>query len=150
MSVRGFDSRGSDVSRLATRPAMVSEAQRAAWGATVGVAVALQWAVVLALAGITWTWFGSGDAQSLLWGGGVVALPNALLALWLSLRLYRTGAVGFTALLGGEFLKLGLTIALLVIVVGVLKPPVAWPALMVGVVAALNAQWFAVWLTRNF
>ena len=124
-------------------------AQKAAWGATVGKAIALQWAVVLLLAGIAWVWFGVRSAQSLLLGGAAVALPNALLALWLTLRLYRTGAVGMVSMLAGELLKLGVTIALLVIVVGALKPQVVWLALIIGVVAALKAQWLAVWFTRN-
>jgi hypothetical protein len=42
-----------------------------------------------------------------------------------------------------------MTIALLVIVVVALKPHVAWLALIVGVVAALKAQWLAVWFTRD-
>ena len=124
-------------------------AQRAAWGVTVGKAVALQWAVVLLLAGIAWGWVGIRGAQSLLLGGAAVALPNALLALWLTLRLHRTGTVGMTSMLAGELLKLGMTIALLVIVVGALKSQVAWLALIIGVVAALKAQWLAVWFTRN-
>jgi F0F1-type ATP synthase assembly protein I len=124
-------------------------AQRAAWGATVGKTIALQWAVVLLLAGVAWIFFGTGSAKSLLVGGGAVALPNALLAAWLTARLYRVGTVGFASMLAGELLKLGMTIALLVIVVVALKPQVAWLALIVGVVAALKAQWLAVWFTRN-
>jgi hypothetical protein len=34
-------------------------------------------------------------------------------------------------------------------VVRALQPEVAWIALIVGVVAALKAQWLAVWFTRN-
>jgi ATP synthase protein I len=123
-------------------------AQRASWRATVGIAIALQWAVILVLAGIAWIW-GAAAARSLLLGGAAVALPNTLLALWLTLRLYRSGAVGMTSMLAGEMLKLGTTIALLVIVVAALKPGIAWLALIVGVVAALKAQWLAVWFTRN-
>ena len=123
--------------------------QRAAWGATVGKTIALQWAVILLLAGVAWAAFGVGSAKSLLVGGGAVAVPNALLALWLTVRLYRVGAVGMVSMLAGELLKLGTTIALLVIVVVALKPHVAWLALIVGVVAALKAQWLAVWFTRN-
>jgi F0F1-type ATP synthase assembly protein I len=124
-------------------------AQRAAWSTTVGKTIALQWAVILLLAGVAGAGFGIGSAKSLLLGGVVVALPNALLALWLTLRLYRAGAVGMVSMLAGELLKLGMTIALLVIVVVALKPHVAWLALIVGVVAALKAQWLAVWFTRN-
>ena len=123
--------------------------QRAAWGATVGKTIALQWAVILLLAGVAWMFFGTGSAKSLLVGGGAVAVPNALLAAWLTARLYRVGTVGFASLLAGELLKLGMTIALLVIVVVAHKPQIAWLALIVGVVAALKAQWLAVWFTRN-
>ena len=130
-------------------PADSPAVQRARWDATVGVAVALQWAVILALAAVTWIGFGDVGAKSLLCGGLAVALPNALLALWLTLRLRRAGTVGVAAMLGGELLKLGMTVALLVIGVGALKPQIAWLALIVGVVAALKAQWLAVWFTRN-
>ena len=37
----------------------------------------------------------------------------------------------------------------LTIVVVALRPHIAWLALIVGVVAALKAQWLAVWFTRN-
>ncbi|MGH8441722.1 MAG: ATP synthase subunit I, partial [Nevskiaceae bacterium] len=97
-------------------PADSTGAQRASWRATVGIAIALQWGVILALSGIAWIW-GDVAAQSLLLGGAAVAVPNALLALWLTLRLYRGGTVGLTSMLAGELLKLGVTIALLVIVV---------------------------------
>jgi ATP synthase protein I len=123
--------------------------QRAAWRATVGKTIALQWAVVLLLAGVAWGAFGAGSAKSLVLGGVAVALPNALLALWLTARLYRAGSVGFVSMLAGELLKLGMTVALLAAVVVALKPQVAWLALIVGVVAALKAQWLAVWFTRN-
>jgi ATP synthase protein I len=124
-------------------------AQRTAWNATVGKTIALQWAVILLLAGVAWVAFGAGSAKSLVLGGVAVALPNALLALWLTARLYRVGTVGFVSMLAGELLKLGMTVALLTAVVVALKPQVAWLALIVGVVAALKAQWLAVWFTRN-
>lgn len=125
------------------------EAQRAAWGATVGKAIALQWVVIILCAGLAWIWPGAGAGQSLFLGGAAVAVPNALLAAWLTLRLYRVGTVGMVSMLSGELLKLGMTVALLVIVVGALKPQVVWLALIVGVVVALKAQWLAVWFTRN-
>jgi ATP synthase protein I len=129
-------------------PVQSAGAQRASWRTTVGVALALQWSVILVSSGIAW-FFGDRAAQSLLLGGAAVAVPNALLAAWLTLRLYRRGPVGAAGMLGGELLKLGATIALLVIVVRTLGADVAWMALIVGVVAALKAQWLAVWFTRN-
>ena len=123
-------------------------AQRASWRTTVGIAIALQWSVILVCSGIAWVW-GDRAALSLLLGGVAVAVPNALLAAWLTLRLYRSGPVGVAGMLAGELGKLGATIALLVIVARALQPDVAWIALIVGVVAALKAQWLAVWFTRN-
>lgn len=129
-------------------PADSTGAQRASWRTTVSIAIGLQWAVILVFCGIAWFW-GDRAAQSLLLGGAAVAVPNALLAAWLTLRLYRSGAVGVAGMLGGELLKLGMTVALLVIVVRALQAQVAWLALIIGVVAALKAQWLAVWFTRN-
>jgi ATP synthase protein I len=123
--------------------------QRAAWGAVVGKTIALQWIVILLFAGLAWAAAGTRGAQSALLGGAAVAVPNALLALWLTLRLYRVGTVGVASMLGGELLKLGMTITLLVVVVVALKPQISWLALIVGVVGALKAQWLAVWFTRN-
>jgi F0F1-type ATP synthase assembly protein I len=129
-------------------PAVSEGAQRGSWAATVGTAVALQWVVILALAGMAFIWGGNKSAMSLLAGGACVALPNALFAAWLTLRMRRGGAAGPAAMLGGELAKLGLTIALLVFVVKG-NPGVAWLALIVGVIGALKAQWLALWFTRN-
>lgn len=120
------------------------------WGATVGTTIALQWLVVLvlsALAGVVW---GLAVAVSLFCGGAAVAVPNSSLALWLSLRRMRTGGIGVTSLMAGELLKLGLTIALLVLMVVQLKPVLSWLAVIAGVVAALKAQWLALWVTKEF
>jgi ATP synthase protein I len=119
------------------------------WGKTVGTAVGLQWLVVLGLAAVVWAVFGASGGVSLFCGGSAVALPNALLALWLTVRVMRTGSAGTTAMVLGEFLKLGLTIVLLVAIVVRMKAGLSWPALLVGVVAALKAQWLALWFTRR-
>jgi len=122
---------------------------KAAWGATVGTAVALQWAVVLTMAAAAWTWGGVHSAASLLGGGAAVAIPNALLALWLTIRVRRVGSLTTTALLLGEFLKLGLTMALLVLVAVKLRLVLVWLAFIIGVIGALKAQWLALWFTRK-
>jgi ATP synthase protein I len=109
----------------------------------------LQWAVVVVLAGAAWLLGGKTGAVSLLLGGGSVALPNALLAAWLTLRVRRPGGAGLGAMLGGEMLKLGLTFALLVLAVKA-TPTLSWLALLVGVIGALKAQWLALWVTRRF
>ena len=114
-----------------------------------GTAVALQWGVILALAAVAWLWGGETSAVSLLLGGASVALPNALLAAWLTVRIRRTGVAGPAAMLGGELAKLALTVVMLVTVVRG-HPGVSWLALLIGVAGALKAQWLAVWFTRNF
>lgn len=125
-------------------------AQRASWNATVGTAVALQWGVILGLAGLAWIWSGEVGARSLFLGGAAVALPNAVLALWLTLRLQQAVTSGVVAVMMGELLKLSATIALLIAVAVNLKSEVVWLALIVGVIGALKAQWLALWFTRRF
>jgi ATP synthase protein I len=124
--------------------------QRTTWGATVGTAIALQWGVVIICAGLAWIWSGPVAAQSLFFGGASVAAPNAILALWLTLRMMKTGSAGAAAMMFGEILKIVLTIGLLVMVVVRLRPDMSWPAMLVGVVGALKAQWLALWFTRQF
>jgi F0F1-type ATP synthase assembly protein I len=116
----------------------------------VGTAIALQWAVVLVLAAAAAVLAGGKGALFLFLGGGAVALPNAMLALWLSLRIRRSGSAGAVAMFAGELLKLGCTIALLVAIVARLRHDLMWLPLVIGVVAALKAQWLALWVTRRY
>jgi len=122
---------------------------KSGWGPVVGRTIALQWAVILILAAVAWIWAAEAGAISLLLGGAAVAVPNALLALWLTVRVYRFGALATTALLVGELLKLGLTLALLAILVALFKHAMVWPAFIAGGVGALKAQWLALWFTRH-
>lgn len=123
--------------------------QQSIWGATVGTAIALQWGVILALAVLAWPIGGQIAATSLFYGGAAVAFPNTALAAWLTLRVLKTGNAGAATMMFGEILKIALTISLLVMVVVRLRPDVSWPALIVGVVGALKAQWLALWVTRR-
>jgi F0F1-type ATP synthase assembly protein I len=122
---------------------------KSVWGAVVGRAIGLQWAVVFALAVAAGLWAGKMGAVSAFLGGAAVAVPNALLALWLTLRVRQFGALSTAALLLGEFLKLGLTLAMLALVVARFRHGMVWPALIVGVIGALKAQWLALWFTRD-
>ncbi|MFO1435308.1 MAG: ATP synthase subunit I [Gammaproteobacteria bacterium] len=94
-------------------------------------------------------WVGKPGAVSIFLGGAAVAVPNALLALWLTIRVRRFGALSTAALLLGEFLKLGLTLAVLALVVAKFRHAIVWPALIIGVIGALKAQWLALWFTRD-
>lgn len=124
--------------------------QQAIWGATIRKAVVLQWGVILALAGGAWLVAGQIAAWSLWCGGAAVALPNTALALWLLTRMQYTGMTGAAAIMRGEVLKLGLTTAMLVVMAKQLRPELSWPALLVGLVGALKAQWLSLWMTRRF
>ena len=125
-------------------------AQMTGWKNTVGTAIALQWALVMIFAAAAWLIGGNSAALSLFCGGAAVALPNALLALWLTLRLRSKGAVGAAGMMTGELLKLTFTLAAIVLVAVKLKPELSWLAMLTGVVVALKGQWLALWVTRRY
>lgn len=125
-------------------------AQMTGWRNTVGTAIALQWALVIIFAAAAWLVGGNFAALSLFCGGAAVALPNALLALWLTLRLRSKGAVGAAGMMTGELLKLTFTLAAIVLVAVKLKPELSWLAMLTGVVVALKGQWLALWVTRRY
>jgi ATP synthase protein I len=129
-------------------PNEANGARRTGWAATVGTALLLQWGVVLAIGAVAWLW-GSRAGASAVLGGAAVALPNTLLAAWLTARVLRHGVAGPAAMLGGEMLKLGMTVGLMYAAVRA-NPGVQWLALLAGVVGALKAQWLAVWFTRKY
>ena len=115
-----------------------------------GTAIALQWSIILVLAGAAWLVSGEGVARSLLGGGAAVALPNAVLAWWLTLRVRRAGNAGAGAMMFGEILKLAFTLAAIVLVIENLKPGLSWLAMLLGVLVALKSQWLALWVTRRY
>lgn len=129
-------------------PNEASGARRDGWAATVGVALLLQWGVVAAICAVAWLWGGRASASAFI-GGVSVALPNTLLAAWLTARLLKHGGAGPAAMLGGELLKLGMTVALMLALVRA-NPGVTWLALIAGVIGALKAQWLALWVTRKY
>lgn len=109
----------------------------------------MQWGVVLALSALVWVW-STAAALSLLAGGAAVAAPNAMLALWLTVRGRAGGGSMALVMMVGEMLKLGLTLALLVMIGVRFKPLLNWLALVAGVLLALKAQWLALWMTRRY
>ena len=125
-------------------------AQMTGWKNTVGTAIAMQWAFVTIFAVAAWLLGGESVARSLFCGGAAVALPNAVLALWLTLRLRSKGAVGAAGMMGGELLKLIFTLGAILLVAVRLKPELSWLAMLTGVVVALKAQWVALWVTRRY
>jgi F0F1-type ATP synthase assembly protein I len=98
---------------------------------------------------IVWVGFDPLSAMSAFAGGTAVALPNTLFALSLVLRMKLRGSISAVTLLGGEVVKLVLTVTLLVLAAKFgLRQPV-WLAMIGGVVLAVKAQWLALWVTRK-
>jgi ATP synthase protein I len=111
--------------------------------------VAAQFLTTLFVAAGAWIIGGHRAAVSSLLGGLACALPNGLFALNLARLSHgsKPRADGGTesakayafALLFGEFVKVVLTIALLVLIARMVRE-VVWPALLVAVVAVLLMQ----------
>jgi len=106
-------------------------------------AVFLQAAVSLLAAAVTWAVWGMNPALSLLAGGGSIVIPNALLALRLTLGTPSQAAV---TLLVGEFLKIGLSV-LLIYLAYLWIVDLSWGALIVGLILTLNVLLLAPWVS---
>lgn len=122
---------------------------KANWTAAVLITLGLQWGIVLAFAAVAFAVAGERGATSCIAGGAAVAVPNAILALSLSLKVRHGRVISAATFLVGEGLKLLMTIAALVLAIRWLSKGLAWPAFIAGVIGALKAQWLALWYTRN-
>ena len=105
-------------------------------------AVFHQIVATLIVAGIAWFWVGVHAALSAGLGGAAIAVPNLLfaLSLWARTRSGRASVGGF---LVGEFIKVAVTLALLVIVAGAYRE-LHWLALLAGLFVALKANLFVI------
>ena len=112
-------------------------------------AVGLQFAVILVLglvAGLVSGWPG---AKALVLGGLVAALPSALFALRLSMHRGRSPESYPVVFFIGEFVKVGLVLALLAAIVR-WQPEIRWLPLIIGLVAALKAPLLLPLAQRGF
>jgi ATP synthase protein I len=112
------------------------------------VAVGLQVAAVLVLAlgaGLFSDW---PDAGSLVLGGVAAIIPNGLFALRLAVHQGRPAESYPGVFFLGEFGKIGLSAALLVLI-ALWVDAVSWLPLMIGWIAALKAPLFALMMVRN-
>ncbi|MBI5255224.1 MAG: ATP synthase subunit I [Burkholderiales bacterium] len=99
--------------------------------------------VVAALLG--WLLTGRNEvAWSLLYGAATVVVPGALMARGMTSRLSSmapgTSAVSFML---WEFLKIGVSVVMLVVANRIVQPLV-WPALLVGLVVCIKVYWVAL------
>lgn len=113
----------------------------------------LQLVVGLACVAVIRLWTGSGVAMaSALYGVAAVVLPNMLLARGMTKRVDSAVAspVGVAAgFMGWEFLKIGASIAMLVLAPKVV-PGLSWPALLVTLAVCIKVNWLALaWRGRR-
>ncbi|MBP8278486.1 MAG: ATP synthase subunit I [Propionivibrio sp.] len=87
---------------------------------------------------------GTRGAVSAAIGGLVCAIPNLLFATHLGLSKFRSGASFAGAFLLGEFVKLVLTVSMLV-VVAKYYTDLHWPSLLIGLVLATQVLFLAFW-----
>lgn len=92
-------------------------------------------------------WTGSGVAMaSALYGVAAVVVPNMLLARGMTKRVDSAAAspVGVAAgFMGWEFLKIGASIAMLVLAPKVV-PGLSWPALLAALAVCIKVNWLAL------
>ena len=87
---------------------------------------------------------GTRGAVSAALGGAVCTLPNFLFALRLKFVATRPGASYVAIFFLGQFVKIALTIGLLVSVVKI-YPDLHWPSMLIGLGLALQAGFLAFW-----
>jgi len=109
------------------------------WVLTAQAAVGL---VVATLAGLV---TGQGAAfWSALYGAGVVVLPGALMARGMTSKLSSASpAVSAVSFMGWEFVKIGVSVALLMLAYRIVVP-LSWPALLAGLVVCIKVYWVAL------
>ncbi|MEO6280448.1 ATP synthase subunit I [Roseateles sp.] len=109
----------------------------------------MQLVVGLLCVAVIWLWTASGVAMaSALYGVAAVVLPNMLLARGMTKRV--SSATGAAArFMGWEFLKIGASIAMLVLAPKVV-PGLSWPALLVTLAVCIKVNWLALaWRGRR-
>lgn len=94
-------------------------------------------------------WTASGVAMaSALYGVAAVVLPNTLLARGMT-KYVNSAAGAAVGFMGWEFLKIGASIAMLVLAPKVV-PGLSWPALLVTLAVCIKANWLALaWRGRR-
>ncbi len=107
--------------------------------------VGLQILATLVVALVAWPLGGAKATVSALLGGAACVIPNALFALRLAIAARRPQGTDMGVFFVGEFVKLGSTIALLVLVAWAYKD-VVWPALVIAIIAALKSYMVALLL----
>ena len=119
-------------------------------------AILLQLASVAILAPGAWIFIDATSAYYLVLGAMAAIIPNALFALRLTLNRGKSPESYPVVFFLGEFLKLGLTLGLLMAAIRYgggsgngQEEPVRWLALLIGLIVALKMPLFALALHRE-
>ncbi|MDO5102659.1 MAG: ATP synthase subunit I [Lautropia sp.] len=111
-------------------------------------ALALQIILVVAVAILGTPFWGVIGARDALLGGAACFIPNAFFAWRLWATQGRAARSFVFAFFLGEFIKIALTLLMLTAIVKWLTP-VYWEALLLGMVAALQAPWMLALFQRH-
>ena len=139
----------SSFKRLSREEAAVLRAQEPSVSPWRVIAVQAVVGVVAALIGSLFT--GRSEvAWSMLYGAATVVVPGALMARGMTSKLTSlaagSSAVSFML---WEFVKIGVSVAML-IVAGKIVQPLVWPALLVAMVVCMKVYWVALlWRRRK-
>ena len=107
-------------------------------------AIVFQVAASLAAIAVAGWFFGWQGAVSAGMGGGICVFPNFLFALRLAQVKHKRGASYPANFFVGEFVKVALTIGLLVLVIKKYAD-LHWPSLLIGMALASQAVFLAFW-----
>lgn len=110
--------------------------------------VGLQVVATALVAAVSWLISGRMAAVSAGLGGAACFVPNALFALRLSWAARKPGCSGPVTFLVGEFVKLGLTLALLVWMARAVQDLV-WPAAIIAIIVCLKSYLLIFWLDQH-
>jgi len=107
--------------------------------------LAVQVAVGVAAAALTWLWWGEKSwAVSALYGAAVVVVPGVLMARGMTSRFGRmnagTGAVSFML---WEMVKIAVSVVMLMLAPRLVQD-LSWPALLAALVLCIKVYWFAL------
>ncbi|MFT4103053.1 MAG: ATP synthase subunit I [Burkholderiaceae bacterium] len=109
------------------------------------IAIALQCSAICLLALVVGGWIDWPSARSVVLGGGAAIIPNSLFAMRLAVQRGRAPESYPVVFILGEFVKIGLTIALLAAVMRY-AGDLRWLWLMIGLIVALQIPLFAAFL----
>ena len=112
------------------------------------IAVGLQSATVFLLALVAGVWDDWTSAAFLALGGAAAIIPNGLFAWRLAIHRGKPAESYPAVFFLGEFAKIGLTAALIVLVARSVES-VRWLPLLIGLIAALQAPLFALLVARE-